>query len=381
MADKRDYYEVLGVSRNATDDEIKRAYRKLAKKYHPDLNKEPDAAEKFKEVNEANEVLSDPKKRQAYDQFGFAGVDPQAAGGAGGFGGFSGFSSGGFDDLGDIFGDIFGGGFSSSSRGYRKQGPTKGEDVFRRMSVSFMDACFGKTESLNLTYDEQCSHCHGTGAESPSDVEDCSRCHGSGVVESIQRTMFGTMRSQTVCPDCRGTGKHVKKACHECNGQGYVRKTTPVDIKIPAGISTGQQLRVAGKGNRGSNGGPNGDLYIEINVQPHKYFVRDGKDIYLDIPVSAIDATLGTSVDVPTIEGDVSMKIPAGTQDGTKLRLKGKGVVDLRGGKKGDQIVTVRIKVNDNLSKKEKELYKQLQEIQNKDKGETLWSKFKKQFS
>lgn len=383
MADKRDYYEVLGVSKNATDDEIKRAYRKLAKKYHPDLNKEPDAAEKFKEVNEANEVLSDPKKRQAYDQFGFAGVDPQAAGGAGGFSGFSGFSSGGFEDLGDIFGDIFGSGMGgfSSSRSYRKQGPTKGEDVFRRMSVSFMDACFGKTETLNLTFDEQCSHCHGTGAESQSDVEDCPRCHGTGVIDSVQRTMFGTMRTQNVCPDCRGSGKHVKRVCHQCNGQGYIRKTTPVEIKIPAGISSGQQLRVAGKGNRGSNGGPNGDLFIEVNVQPHKFFARDGKDIYLDIPVSAVDATIGTSVDVPTVEGDVTMKIPAGTQDGTKLRLKNRGVVDLRGGKKGDQIVTVRIKVNDNMTKKEKDLYKQLQDIQNNEKSETLWSKFKKQFS
>lgn len=383
MADKRDYYEVLGVSKNATDDEIKRAYRKLAKKYHPDLNKEPDAAEKFKEVNEANEVLSDPKKRQAYDQFGFAGVDPQAAGGNGFGGGFSGFSSGNFSDFGDIFGDIFGsgmGGFSSSSRSRAKQGPQKGEDVFRRISISFMDACFGKTETLNLTFDEQCEHCHGTGAESPSDIEDCPRCRGTGYVESVQQSLFGMMRTQSPCPDCHGTGKHVRKACHVCHGQGYTRKTSPVEIKIPAGISSGQQLRVAGKGSRGSNGGPNGDLYIEINVQPHKYFVRDGKDIYLDIPVSAVDATIGTSVDVPTIDGDVSMKIPAGTQDGTKLRLKGKGVVDLRGGKKGDEIVTVRIKVNDDLSRKEKELYKQLQELQESSKSETLWTKFKNQF-
>lgn len=385
MADKRDYYEVLGVSRNATDDEIKRAYRKLAKKYHPDLNKEPGAAEKFKEVNEANEVLSDPKKRQAYDQFGFAGVDPNSAQGSG-FGGFEGFSSsGGFTDFSDIFSDIFGsgmGGFSSSSsRSSRRSGPQKGEDVFRRMSISFMDACFGKTETLNLSYDEQCEHCHGTGAESPSDIEDCPRCHGTGMVTSMQRTIFGTMQSQSPCPDCRGTGKHVKKACHVCHGSGYVHKTTPVEIKIPAGIQSGQQLRVQGKGGRGINGGPNGDLFIEINVQPHKFFVRDGKDIYLDIPVSAIDATIGTTVDVPTISGDVTMKIPSGTQDGAKLRLKGKGVVDLRGGKQGDEIVTVRIKINDALSRKEKELYKQLQDIQNNEKNETLWSKFKRQFS
>lgn len=383
MADKRDYYEVLGVSKNATDDEIKRAYRKLAKKYHPDLNKEPDAAEKFKEVNEANEVLSDPQKRKAYDQFGFAGVDPNAAAG-GGFSGFDGFSSSGFGGFEDIFSDLFGasgmGGYSSS-RQSRRSGPIKGDDVFKRMSISFMDACFGKTESLNLTYDEQCSHCHGTGAESASDVESCSRCHGTGYVDTVQRTILGTMRTQSVCPDCRGTGKHVRKACHACGGAGYVRKTTPVDIKIPAGISSGQQLRVAGKGGRGENGGANGDLYIEINVQPHKFFSRDGKDIHLDIPVSAIDATIGTTVDVPTIDGDVTMKIPAGTQDGAKLRLKNKGVVDIKGGKRGDQICTVHVKINDDLSKKEKDLYKQLQELQDSKKSDTLWEKFKRQFS
>lgn len=384
MAEKRDYYEVLGVSKNASDDEIKRAYRKLAKKYHPDLNKEPGAADKFKEVNEANEVLSDPQKRKAYDQFGFAGVDPnaQAGGGFGGFGDFSGFSSGGFSDFSDVFSDMFGGmgGGFSSGRSYRRSGPSKGEDAFKRMNISFMDACFGKNETLNLTFDEQCEHCHGSGAESSSDIEDCPKCHGTGMVETVQRTILGAMRTQSVCPDCRGTGKHVKKACHVCNGQGYIRKTSPVEIKIPAGINSGQQLRVQGKGGRGENGGPNGDLYIEVNVTPHKYFVRDGKDIHLDIPVSAIDATLGTSVDVPTIDGDVTMKIPAGTQDGSKLRLKNKGVVDLRGGKKGDQIVTVRIKVNENLSKKEKDLYKQLQELQSKG-SDSIWQKFKKQFS
>lgn len=383
MADKRDYYEVLGISKGASEDEIKRAYRKLAKKYHPDLNKEPGAAEKFKEINEANEVLSDPEKRKAYDQFGFAGVDPQAAGGAGGFGGFGGFSSGSFSGFDDIFSEMFSGGmggFSSGSRSYRRSGPTRGEDSFKRMNISFMDACFGKTETLNLTFDEQCPHCKGTGAESSSDIEDCPTCHGTGMVESVQRTILGAMRTQSVCPDCRGTGKHVKKACHVCNGKGYQTKTTGVEIKIPAGINTGQQLRVQGKGMRGENGGPNGDLFIEVNVLPHKYFIRDGKDIHLDIPVSAVDATIGTTVDVPTIDGDVSMKIPAGTQDGTKLRLKQKGVVDLRGGKKGDQIVTVRVKVNDNLSKKEKDLYKQLQDIQSKG-SDSIWSKFKKQFS
>ena len=373
MAEKRDYYEVLGVSKGASDDEIKRSYRKLAKKYHPDLNKEPDAAEKFKEVNEAYEILSDPQTRQNYDQFGFAGNDPN------GFGGFSGASGfGGFDD---IFSSFFGGssGFGGQTRSSR--GPQKGNDRFMRMSVSFMDACFGKTETVNLTVDEPCPHCHGTGAETPNDVVTCPDCHGSGVVDMIQSTMFGRIRTQSECPKCHGSGKYIRKACHVCGGSGYERKRSSVDIKIPAGISSGQQMRVAGKGERGVNGGPNGDLYIEINVEPHQYFTRNGKDILLDIPVSAVDATLGTTIEVPTVYGDVSMKIPQGTQDGARLRLKGKGVVDIKSGKQGDQLCTVRIKIDTELSRKEKELYQQLQALQGKGKAGSIWEKFKRQFS
>jgi molecular chaperone DnaJ len=381
MAEKRDYYEVLGVSRDAGDDEIKRAYRKLAKKYHPDLNKAPDAAEKFKEVNEAYEVLSDAAKRKTYDQFGFAGMDGSQANGGQGFGGFSSQGFGGFDD---IFSDFFGGGmgsqgFSSSSQQRRNNGPVQGEDRYTRITISFMDACFGKTESLNLDVDEQCEHCHGTGAESPSDYGTCPTCGGSGVVNTIQNSLFGRMKVQSVCPDCHGTGKKVRKACHVCGGKGYNHKRKSVDVQIPAGVATGMRLRVAGYGERGSNGGPNGDLYIEINVQKHPYFTRDGRDIHLDIPVSAVDATIGTSVDIPTIDGDVTMKIPAGIQDGGMLRLKGKGVVDQKG-RKGDQICTVRIKVDSDLTKKEKELYEQLQELQNSGKGETIWHRFKKNF-
>ena len=378
MAEKREYYEVLGVSKGASDDEIKRAYRKLAKKYHPDLNKEPDAAEKFKEVNEAYEILSDPQKRQSYDQFGFAGTDPN---GFGGFNGASGF--GGFDD---IFSSFFGGSGFSGASGFGGQtrtsrGPQKGNDRFMRMSVSFMDACFGKTETVNLTVDEPCPHCHGTGAETPNDVVTCPDCHGSGVVDMIQSTMFGRIRTQSECPKCHGSGKYIRKACHVCGGSGYERKRSSVDIKIPAGISSGQQMRVAGKGERGVNGGPNGDLYIEINVEPHQYFTRNGKDILLDIPVSAVDATLGTTIEVPTVYGDVSMKIPQGTQDGARLRLKGKGVVDIKSGKQGDQLCTVRIKIDTELSRKEKELYQQLQALQGKGKAGSIWEKFKRQFS
>ena len=382
MAEKRDYYDVLGVSRNASADEIKSAYRKLAKKYHPDLNKAPDAAEKFKEVNEAYEGLGDADKRAKYDQFGFAGVDPQAAAG-GGFGNMGGFSSGSFDDLNDIFSSFFGGGmgsgFSSSRRA--SQGPRKGEDKFMRMNISFMDACFGKTETINISVDEKCDACGGTGAASPSDIDTCPRCHGSGRVITQQRTMLGIMQTESECPECHGTGKKIRRYCPKCNGAGYLHKRVSVDVKIPAGINSGQQLRIAGKGERGTNGGPNGDLYIEINVLPHDKFVRDGKTIYLDIPVSAVDATLGCTLDVPTIRGEVTMKIPAGTQNGAQLRLRGEGVPDLRTGRNGDQICTVKVQIDRTLTKREKELYQELKDIQDSGHGETMWQRFKKNFS
>jgi len=376
MAEKRDYYEVLGVSKDADQTEIKRAYRKLAKKYHPDVNKEPGAEEKFKEINEAYEVLGDEEKRKNYDQFGFAGMD-----GAQGFGGFQ---SGSFDDINDIFNSFFGGGmggsFGSSSR-RQSNSPRKGADKYMRMNVSFLDACFGKKETINISVDEQCTSCGGTGAYSSSDIETCSTCHGSGTVVRQQRTAFGVFQSQGVCPDCNGTGKKIRKVCPNCHGAGYINKRVSVDVNIPAGIMTGQQLRVQGKGERGSNGGPNGDLYIEVNVLSHKQFEREGSTIYLEIPISAVDATLGTEIDVPTIHGDVSMKIPAGTQDGTKLRLKNKGCADLRTGKLGDQICTVRIRVDDKLTRREKELYKELQDLEKNGKGKTFWQKFKEQFS
>lgn len=381
MAGKRDYYDVLGVSRDASDDEIKKAYRSLAKKYHPDINKAPDAEEKFKEINEAYEVLSDPEKRKTYDQFGFAGMDGAQAGG--GFGGFqNGFTSGGFDDfgdLGDIFSSFFGGGTSSRARSANSA--RKGEDKYMRVTISFLDACFGKKESINLSVDETCSACNGTGAASPSDIETCPTCHGSGTVVQQQRTPLGIFQTQTVCPDCQGTGKRIRRICPQCRGRGFERKKQTVEINIPAGIANGQQLRVAGKGGRGVNGGPNGDLYVEINVQNDPKFARNGNDILLDIPVSAVDATLGTQVDVPTIYGDVSMKIPAGTQDSTKMRLKGKGIPDLHSGRKGDQIVTVRIKVDTNLSSEERALYEKLQQLQGSNPNkESVWSRFKRGF-
>ena len=375
MADKRDYYEVLGIAKGASEDEIKKAYRSLAKKYHPDVNKAPDAADKFKEINEAYEVLSDPQKRQNYDQFGFAGVDGQ---------GFSGFQSGGFDDFGDIFSQFFGGAMGGDPfgqrTGRRSNAPRQGDDRGMRIRISFMEACFGTTKKISLDVDETCPDCKGSGAASPSDIETCRTCGGSGYTMHTQRTAFGMFQTQGACPDCGGTGKKIRKVCPHCAGRGYTSRTQNIDLKIPAGIESGQRLRVSGKGERGVNGGPNGDLIVQVEVMPHEQFERSGKNIFLEIPVTAVDATIGTTVNIPTIHGDVTMKIPAGTQEGTQLRLKEKGVPDARGGRNGDQYCTVRIQVEKKLSAREKELYQELQKLQGSGKG-SAWEKFKKQFN
>lgn len=371
MAEKRDYYEVLGIQKGASDDEIKKAYRKMAKKYHPDMNKSADAEEKFKEVNEAYEVLSDPQKRATYDQFGHAGMDGAQFGGGQGFGDFSSaFGGTGFED---IFGSFFGGGFSGQQR--QSNGPRRGNDRFMQMRIDFMDAIFGKKEQISLEVDEQCPECLGSGARSKNDIDVCPTCHGSGKVISQQRTAFGVFQSESVCPDCHGTGKKIKVKCEKCHGKGYVHKKVKLDIKIPAGINSGQQIRISGKGERGLNGGPNGDLYIEILVSNHSHFEREGNNILINVPISAIDATLGTSVDVPTVYGDVTLKIPEGTQSGTKFRLKGKGVRTNRG--TGDQYVVVNVEIPKKLSKQEKELYSKLK---NADKYESPFDRFKKAF-
>ena len=375
MSEKRDYYEVLGISKGASDDEIKKAYRRMAKKYHPDINKEPGAEEKFKEINEAYEVLSDPQKKATYDQFGHAGME--GMGSAGGFSG--GFGSAGFDDLNDIFGSFFGGGFGSSS-GRRSNGPRKGQDRYMQMRISFMDAIFGKTETITLDVDEPCSKCMGSGANSRDDVVSCPTCHGSGTIVSQQRTPFGVFQSQSVCPDCGGSGKRIKKKCTQCGGKGYEHKRVNVDVKIPAGIQSGQQLRVSGKGERGANGGANGDLYIEILVAKHDYFVRDGRNIYITIPISSLDATLGCTVDVPTVYGDVELTIPSGTQNGQQFRLKGKGVKDLRSSSQGDELVEIKVDIPKKLSSEEKELYEKLRKLSSKGGKESVFEKFKRAF-
>ncbi len=374
MSNKRDYYEVLGLSKGASEQEIKKAYRTLAKKYHPDMNKEPGAEEKFKEINEAYEVLSDPTKKANYDQYGFAGMD-----GAGGFGGFS---NADFGDINDIFGSFFGsgfGGFGGSSR-RSNTGPRRGQDRYMQMRISFMDAIFGKNETIKIDVDETCPDCMGTGAHSKEDIKSCSRCNGTGTVVTQQRTAFGVFQSQSVCPECGGTGKKIVRKCSRCNGKGYEHKRVEVDVKIPAGIQSGQQLRVSGKGERGSNGGSNGDLFIEILVGRHDYFTREGKNIYIDVPISSVDAALGCTIDAPTVYGDVELNIPAGTQNGTQFRLRGKGVKDIRGGDQGDQFVQVHVEIPKKLSREEKELYEKLRSVSRKNEKESVFEKFKKAF-
>lgn len=371
MAEKRDYYDVLGISKDATEADIKKAYRTLAKKFHPDINKEKGSDIKFKEVQEAYEVLSDAQKRASYDQFGHAGMEGAGAGG---------FQSGGFEDLNDIFGSFFGGGFGSGFGGRtssRSNGPRKGEDRLMQLRVDFMDAIFGKTETIGLDVDEQCSECMGSGARSKDDVKVCQTCRGQGSVISQQRTAFGVFQTSSICPDCQGTGKKIVNKCHKCNGRGYEHKHVSVDLKIPAGIHSGQQLRVGGKGEKGQMGGPNGDLYIEILVNKHKYFLREGNHIHVSIPLSTLDATLGAKVDVPTVHGDVELTIPPGTQNGTQFRLKGKGVKELNSNNIGDQFVEIKLQVDEKLSREQRELYEKLRSLQGKD---SIYDRFKKAF-
>ncbi len=368
---KRDYYEVLGIAKGASADEIKRAYRKKAKQYHPDVNKEAGAEEKFKEVSEAYEVLSDDNKRAAYERYGHAAFEQGAGGGgAGGFGGY------GFEDvdLGDIFGSFFGGGGRGRSR---PTGPRRGEDRLAHLEIDFMEAINGVKKDIKITYDAPCSSCNGTGAKNPNDVTTCSRCNGSGQVQQQQHSPFGTFVTNATCPDCNGTGKVVKNKCDKCHGRGYENKTVTVELDIPAGINTHQQLRVSGKGGRGTNGGPNGDYFVEIHVRNHPHFQRDGKNIYITVPISSVDATLGCEVDVPTVQGDVTLKIPAGTQSGTTMRLRGKGVKDIRSTNYGDQLVKVDVKIPNKLSHEEKELYRKLADVNKKD---SIFDNFKKAF-
>lgn len=377
MAEKRDYYDVLGVSKNATKDEIKSAYRKLAKQYHPDINKSPDAPKKFEEIQEAYDVLGDDEKRKNYDQFGFAAFEQGAGmGGAGNpFGG--GFSSQGFGDvdLGDLFGSFFGGG---SRRSRRSSGPQKGDDTLMNVNISFMDAINGCHITVPLDYDEPCATCGGTGARSSSDIQTCPYCGGSGYVLRQQRTVFGVMQSEAPCEHCQGTGKIIKNVCPDCKGKGYKRVHKDLDVKVPAGINIGQQIRVKGKGERGSLGGENGDLYVEINIKPDKKFKREGNDIHLDVPLSFVSCTLGTTIDVDTVYKVLSVSVPAGTQPNQVLKLKGEGVKDLRTGKPGDQYLHIKVETPTNLTATQKTLLEQFQKEEEAKKGSWWKNTFKK---
>lgn len=352
MADKRDYYEVLGVDKNASADEIKKAYRKLAKKYHPDLNpNDKEGAEaKFKEASEAYEVLSDASKKQQYDQFGHAAFE-QGAGGYGG-GGFDGF------DMGDIFSSFFGGGFGGGQR-QNPNAPQKGRDIVYNVDMSFEEACFGAEKEITVNHLEQCDECHGSGAAKGSSPATCPTCHGSGQVKTVSRTPLGNFQSVRPCSDCGGKGTIIKDPCKNCGGRGVTRKGKKVRVKIPAGIDNGQQVYVRGEGDAGANGGPNGDLILSVRVKNHKLFVRQGYDILCDYPISFVQATLGTEIQVPTIDGKVSYNIPEGTQSGTVFRLKGKGVQKLHSTQRGDQYVTVIVEIPKGLSENQKDILRQ----------------------
>jgi len=349
MADKRDYYEVLGVNKGATDDQLKKAYRKEAKKYHPDLHPNDKVAEeKFKEVNEAYAVLSDPEKRSRYDQYGHAGVDPNFGAGGGGFGDF---------DFGDIFGDIFGG-FSGFGGG-RRNGPKRGNDIRQVIDITFEEAAFGTKKKINLTKMESCDTCQGTGAKPGTSPVTCTMCNGTGQVKQQVRTPLGYMTNVGTCSQCRGTGKIINDPCRDCRGTGKVRKNSTIEIDIPAGIDHGQTIQVSGKGEPGEKGGPSGDLLVTVRVREHKLFNREGSHVFIEMPISFVQAALGATVKVPTLDGVVEYDIPEGTQSGTTFKLRGKGIPFLRGKGRGDQYVKVIVEVPRNLSQKQKDLLRE----------------------
>ena len=374
MADKRDYYEVLGLSKGAGDDEIKKAYRKLAKKYHPDMNPgDAEAEVKFKEVNEAYSVLSDAEKKSRYDQFGHAGVDPNYGAGDGGFG------FGGMDfDMGDIFSSFFGGG------GARRNGPVRGEDILTRVTLSFEEAAFGCQKTINFYRTENCSTCSGTGAEPGTHPETCSRCGGSGQIRVQQRTMLGMMQTTRSCDVCGGTGKVIQTPCKACRGSGTERKNKKFDSTIPAGIGEGERILLRGQGNVGKRGGANGDLIVEIGIRPHPVFRRENYDVLCEVPISFCEAALGAEIQIPTLEGKESFKIPEGTQTGTRFTLKGRGIPVIRRTRRGNLHFTVKIEVPKNLNSTQKELLRQFESSCNstnmadkKSFGEKLKNLFK----
>ena len=355
---KRDYYEVLGVQKGAAEAEIKKAYRKLAKENHPDLHPDDKAAEaRFKEINEAYEVLSDSGKRSRYDQFGFAGVDPNYGGG-----GFGGGFDGGFDfgDLGDIFGSFFGGGFGGGTR--TRSGPQRGESLRTRLTITFEEAAFGCEKDVSLDRVEECGECRGSGAASGTSPETCSNCGGTGQVQQRRQTPMGVFATTSACPRCGGRGKIISSPCKSCGGTGQVRQRKTLKVTIPAGIDNGQIVSLRGQGNAGKSGGPAGDLQIVITVQPHPLFTREGNNVYCDAPITFTQAALGGELEIPTIDGKVKYDIPEGTQTGATFRLRGKGIPNVSGRGRGDQFVTVNIETPRNLNREQKEALRKFSE-------------------
>lgn len=361
MADKRDYYEVLGLQKGASDDEIKKEYRACVKKYHPDLHPDDkECEEKMKEVNEAYECLSDPDKKARYDQFGHAGVDPSYGGGAGGFGGFSGF--GDMGDIGDIFSSFFGGSsFGGGSRS-NPNAPRRGQDIQTNATIDFMDACNGKKLDIKLSRMEKCPDCGGTGAAAGASVDTCPECGGTGQVKTAQRTPFGMISSQRPCSRCGGKGKVINNPCSKCHGSGRVSVPKTITVNVPAGIDDGQTIQVRGQGHSGINGGPSGDLHVTITVRPDPIFERDGYDINTEVPITYMQAVLGDEITVPCIDGKVKYNIAEGTQSGTVFRLKGKGVKKINRTDRGNQYVKVYVEVPKNLNKTQKELLKKFED-------------------
>ena len=356
---KKDYYETLGINKDASDDDIKKAYRTLAKKYHPDLNHEEGAQEKFKEVQEAYDVLSDPDKKANYDKYGTA--DPQGQFGSGFGSGFGGFS--GFDDISDIFSSFFGGGMRGSSNE-----PRKGQDIQKKMQVSLNDVIFGKKTKITIPAYDTCPTCHGLGAESHDDIKTCPKCGGRGTVTQVVNTIFGQTQTTRTCPDCQGKGKVIKKKCKACSGEGKIKVTKQVEVDIPVGISTGQQIRLSGFGGKGYNGGPNGDLYIVILVKEDPLFVRDGDDLRTEIILNFGEAALGSEKIIKSPYGSEKLTIPKGTQPGTIFRLKGKGVPNIRSHVKGDLYVKMSIQTPTNLTSRQEELLREFYQIDEKKK-------------
>lgn len=349
MATKRDYYEVLGVPRAATAEDIKSAFRRLARQFHPDVNKDPAAEEQFKEINEAYAILSDPDKRGAYDRYGHAGVDT-------GFGGMPDFSN---IDLGDILGEMFGFGFGRRS-GQQRNAPRRGVDLQQNLTLEFEEAVFGVEKSIEFTRDEVCSRCAGEGAEPGTKKSTCPTCGGRGEVRQSRQTIFGNMMQVATCNNCQGTGEIISNPCKTCNGRGLERKSVNREVKVPAGVDSGTQIRLNGEGQPGFNGGPQGDLYIALNVRQHKYFHRRDDDILLDLDINIAQATLGANVEVPTVDGPAELSIPYGIQPGKVLRMRSKGVPHLRGSGRGDQLVMINVAIPNKLTAEQRKLFEQL---------------------